>query len=704
MGCGASKPPPGDKHIVASPDSGPAFGEGHTSTAALSDLKTVAPMGDPDSIAGLCVVEVIGAHNLTAMDPGGKSDPFVIASLARHIFRTKTVPRSVNPTFGQKLLFFVTEVDRTYEMDFTVYDEDSVVRNDHIGSAAVHISDLKPEMRDYELKLISMSDGRAPTGTKIDRGGKECGKLMVRAALLDKRRIEEMFWNSIFKLFDNDANGKLNHDELSLALHALGAAGDGDEGGLISPRKGQSGGAACPSGLGGTNIDTMSHMDQLFARADTDKSGYIDPKEFMDFAAALTGNGKTLPGLLSEQNVVASIVQQSMLLAEKQDGAAGTHLHVKPEDCIWYLGLLLHHCPNGEFCPDPGALQGSDAMRALILSESHAMTVEGAAGAEYCVTGSGAEGDDMGTLIYYQNRQTGRMERETIPSYIRVGMRITYGTAPKVAAWQLARMTKAAAADYNSKKSCKNIPGFIKLHQLNMDECVEPDWTKYPTFNEFFYRKLRPEARPLHPQKDVPVARCPADARTHVFESVDETRELWIKGQGFTLSKLLGGGEFAASLIDRLGPAPQLVISRLAPQDYHRFHCIMDCKVVRREWAGDQYYTVNPVAIRGKVDVFGENKRCVIEVDTGEENIGMMVYVCIGATMVGSINFTGAEKDGAEMKSGDDMGFFAFGGSTVITVYRTASLDFAPDLALNSAKPIETLTKVGELLGTKRVK
>jgi phosphatidylserine decarboxylase len=51
----------------------------------------------------------------------------------------------------------------------------------------------------------------------------------------------------------------------------------------------------------------------------------------------------------------------------------------------------------------------------------------------------------------------------------------------------------------------------------------------------------------------------PADARTHVFENASEATRLWIKGEGFTLERLLGG---AAKRVDL--SSCSLVISRCA--------------------------------------------------------------------------------------------------------------------------------------------
>lgn len=66
--------------------------------------------------------------------------------------------------------------------------------------------------------------------------------------------------------------------------------------------------------------------------------------------------------------------------------------------------------------------------------------------------------------------------------------------------------------------------------------------------------------------------------------------------------------------------------------------------------------------------------------------------------MVGSINFTKAPND--EIKKGDELGYFAFGGSTIIVLFQHNIIKFDSDLVANSLKPIETLVKMGDSIGS----
>ncbi|KAJ3320292.1 phosphatidylserine decarboxylase, partial [Gonapodya sp. JEL0774] len=142
----------------------------------------------------------------------------------------------------------------------------------------------------------------------------------------------------------------------------------------------------------------------------------------------------------------------------------------------------------------------------------------------------------------------------------------------------------------------KDIPRFIEFHKLRTDEVLEP-LDSFKTFNEFFYRKLKPGARKLVSPDDPTVVVAPADARTNVFPSVGDATRLWIKGRNFTLAKVLQDEKMAEYFA-----GGSVLVSRLAPQDYHRFHFPVDGVVGKTVEVSGAYFTVNPMAIRSAVD------------------------------------------------------------------------------------------------------
>eukprot|EP00892_Ulva_mutabilis_P010591 jgi/Ulvmu1/7904/UM004_0136.1 len=107
-------------------------------------------------------------------------------------------------------------------------------------------------------------------------------------------------------------------------------------------------------------------------------------------------------------------------------------------------------------------------------------------------------------------------------------------------------------------------------------------------------------------------------------------------------------------------------------------------------------YTVNPIAVNSPMcNVFTENKRVRVQIRT--EDFGVVQFVAIGATAVGSINFT--VTSGGWVKKGDELGYFAFGGSTCITIIHRKRVDLHNDLCQMSCKSVETYIRMGDAIG-----
>lgn len=254
----------------------------------------------------------------------------------------------------------------------------------------------------------------------------------------------------------------------------------------------------------------------------------------------------------------------------------------------------------------------------------------------------------------------------------------------------LLKMSRQAGEKYESPVSVKEIPRFVSVYNVNTDEIVTPP-EGFRNFNEFFFRRLKPGARPIAEPEDARVAVCGADSRCVAFPQVSLATRFWIKGRHFNLNLLLGSSDLAQRYA-----GGSLVIFRLAPQDYHRIHVPVNCRVGRSAPLGEQLYAVNPMAVRAeRFDVFIENKRVVTTLHSDE--FGDVIYIPVGATLVGSIVQTCREGD--VLRKGDEYGYFAFGGSTVIVLFEPGRIKLDGDLVMNSMKPLETLVRMGQSLG-----
>jgi phosphatidylserine decarboxylase len=172
------------------------------------------------------------------------------------------------------------------------------------------------------------------------------------------------------------------------------------------------------------------------------------------------------------------------------------------------------------------------------------------------------------------------------------------------------------------------------MYQINLNELLESNINDYKTFNEFFYRRLKPEVRPIANPKDLNVIVSAADCRLILFDNIDDATRIWIKGHNFSLRHLFHDEKLAEEF-----DGGSIAVFRLAPVDYHRFHSPIHGKIgANMKKVTGTYYTVNPIAIKENLDVLTRNQRTVITIEN--DIFEKIAYVAIGALLVGSVNFT----------------------------------------------------------------
>ena len=236
---------------------------------------------------------------------------------------------------------------------------------------------------------------------------------------------------------------------------------------------------------------------------------------------------------------------------------------------------------------------------------------------------------------------------------------------------------------YDDPDSASEIQGFINFHKLDMTEVLYPV-DQFKNFNEFFYRELKPDARPCSAPNNPRIIVSPADSRSVVFNTLDEATKIWVKGREFSVTRLLGSAypQDAKRYVNGA-----LGIFRLAPQDYHRFHIPVDGIMDKPKLNEGEYYTVNPMAIRSALDVYSENVRIVVPIDSVAH--GRVMVICVGAMMVGSTVIT--RKAGERVGRAEELGYFKFGGSTILLLFEPGAMKFDDDLIDNSNGALETL-------------
>lgn len=237
---------------------------------------------------------------------------------------------------------------------------------------------------------------------------------------------------------------------------------------------------------------------------------------------------------------------------------------------------------------------------------------------------------------------------------------------------------------------------FIKQYRINMDEALHSDPAHFATFNDFFVRELKPDARPITTEQQTIVH--PADARVSQFGPVENGRLIQAKGHDFSAQELLGGD---ADLYEEFKDGSFATLY-LSPSDYHRVH--MPCDGVLRQmiYVPGDLFSVNPLTAENVPNLFARNERVVCIFDT---EFGPMAHILVGATIVGSIEvvWSGtitpprgntvyrwdypAEGDKAVvLKKGEEMGRFKL-GSTVINLFAKDKVRF-DDSMQNDSKTV----------------
>ena len=291
--------------------------------------------------------------------------------------------------------------------------------------------------------------------------------------------------------------------------------------------------------------------------------------------------------------------------------------------------------------------------------------------------------------ILVQDRITGQINEERMSVYVRLGIRLLYkglksrDMEKKRIRKLLRSLSFKQGRKYDDPASASQIPGFINFHQLDMSE-VLLQTSDFKSFNEFFYRKLKPDARPCSAADRPEIVVSPADCRSVVFNQITEAQRIWVKGREFSVERLLGNA-YPEDAKRYVGGA--MGIFRLAPQDYHRFHIPVDGTMLEPKLIDGEYYTVNPMAIRSALDVYGENVRVVVPIDSPKH--GRVMVICVGAMMVGSTVIT--RKTGEQVKRAEELGYFKFGGSTLLLLFEPGKMLFDDDLVDNSNGALETL-------------
>ncbi|KAJ5733676.1 hypothetical protein N7493_002462 [Penicillium malachiteum] len=548
-------------------------------------------------------------------------------------------------------------------------------------------------------------------------------ELFVKAKYLPYSALRQQFWRLMLKQYDADDSGRIDKIEMTTMLDTLGSTLKESTIDSFFQRFSDKNIAAEAVDLSFDEAvicleDTLQALQKKNSTSPLRRPALgTSPTGSQESEEPSSGDELALNSSTVKQHANESSTAVPTVSSEEQDQPSSTDEDLRADDLVDERGeehvVEIRECP---LCHQPRLAKRSDAdiiTHIATCASRDWRQVDNLVMGGF-VTSSQAQrkwyskvitkisygGYRLGANsanILVQDRITGQINEERMSVYVRLGIRLLYkGLKSKdMEKKRIRRVLRSLSIKqgrkYDDPASASQIRDFINFHQLDMTEVLLP-LEKFRTFNEFFYRALKPDARPCSAPNDPRVVVSPADCRSVVFDRMDEATSIWVKGREFSVERLLGNAYPEDAARYRNGA---LGVFRLAPQDYHRFHVPVDGVMGEPKTIEGEYYTVNPMAIRSALDVYGENVRVLVPIDSVTH--GRVMVVCVGAMMVGSTVIT--RKAGEQVGRAEELGYFKFGGSTLLVLFEEGVVNFDTDLVDNSKGPLETLIRVGMSVG-----
>jgi phosphatidylserine decarboxylase len=244
---------------------------------------------------------------------------------------------------------------------------------------------------------------------------------------------------------------------------------------------------------------------------------------------------------------------------------------------------------------------------------------------------------------------------------------------------------------------------FIKRYQVNMSEALNADPASYKSFNDFFTRPLKSDARPISTAPFI----CPVDGAISQFGAIEQNQLFQAKDHLYSTQMLLADNKVLSEQFEN----GHFACLYLSPKDYHRIHMPCDGTLLSMTYVPGDLFSVNPTTAANVPNLFARNERVVCAFQS--EQHGTFVLVLVGATIVGSMATVWHDALGGVinpprskqiqhwdykekhilLKQGEEMGRFLL-GSTVVMLFKSGTIKF--DASWHPSKKI----RLGEAMGS----
>ncbi|WP_201536815.1 archaetidylserine decarboxylase [Psychrobacter immobilis] len=259
---------------------------------------------------------------------------------------------------------------------------------------------------------------------------------------------------------------------------------------------------------------------------------------------------------------------------------------------------------------------------------------------------------------------------------------------------QLSKVAGRLAASRHPYVKRTFIRSFAKAYNVSLDEYERQSLNAYESFNDFFTRELKHDARPIDTTADGIVS--PADGIISQLGQIDDHKVLQAKGRYYDVGQLLADSEDGRYFADG-----SFATVYLAPSNYHRVHMPFAGTLTKTRYVPGTLFSVNTTTAANVPDLFARNERLVCMFDT---KYGKAAVVMVGAMIVAGIETVATGKimrtddiqeadHDMSFEKGDELGRFYLGSTAIVVLPKAAKADWQDSMQANS------IVKMGQLLG-----
>ena len=240
---------------------------------------------------------------------------------------------------------------------------------------------------------------------------------------------------------------------------------------------------------------------------------------------------------------------------------------------------------------------------------------------------------------------------------------------------------------------------FMWIYRPSLEESEISEIKEFPTYNSFFTRKLKKEARPIEKSKLSIVSPVDGIIIDHGF--IENDMLIQAKKHYYSVEDLLG-----EKVAKKSNSKQYFITIYLAPTDYHRIHCPYEGYISSTKHIGKLLFSVNTKAQENIPNLYIKNERTVIKV---KNNLISYSLVSVGASIVGSIvpfwsndasksrkDFIkewnkGPDEKMKEVLKGQEIAHFKMGSTVILILNDSSKLDLH---SLTTNKTVKFGTKL----------